>query len=378
MKSFKNARVYIAGKGIVRTDISFDAVVRAIGRADGEEIPLPDGALVAPAFIDEHIHGAGGCDAMDGSVTALSVVANALAREGTARFLATTMTQSKANTLAALAAVKAYRERSRKDGAAIMGVHLEGPFVSSSRAGAQPKEYIVKPNIALFDEFYKASGGCVKLLTLAPEQDGALDLIRHAAHGVVCSVGHTDAKYDEVLRAAEVGATCVTHTFNAQSPFTHREAGTVGAALMTDALFTELIADGIHVSLPAIELLIKNKPTGKIVLITDSIRAKGEKDGESELGGQKVFVRSGEARLADGTLAGSVLKMNDAVKLMVERAGLSVERAIDCATINPATNLGVADKYGSIAVGKAADFVVLSEKFEVIMTIRDGEVIFNA
>ena len=378
MKSFKNARVYIAGKGIVRTDISFDAAVRDIDRADGEEIPLPEGALVAPAFIDEHIHGAGGCDAMDGSVTALSVVANALAREGTARFLATTMTQSKANTLAALAAVKAYRERSRKDGAAIMGVHLEGPFVSASRAGAQPKEYIVKPNIALFDELAEASGGCVKLLTLAPEQDGALDLIKHAAaRGVVCSVGHTDAKYDEVLRAAEVGATCVTHTFNAQSPFTHREAGTVGAALMTDTLFTELIADGIHVSLPAIELLIKNKPTGKIVLITDSIRAKGEKDGESELGGQKVFVRSGEARLADGTLAGSVLKMNDAVKLMVERAGLSVERAIDCATINPATNLGVADKYGSIAVGKAADFVVLNEKFEVIMTIRDGEVIFK-
>lgn len=376
MKCFKNARVYVAGKGIVTTDITFDAVIRSIGSADGDNIPLPQNALVVPAFIDEHIHGAGGADVMDGSTDALGVIADTLAREGTARFCATTMTQSKANTLAALAAVKAYRETRRQTGAELIGVHLEGPFVSAKRAGAQPREYIMPPDIELFDEYMRASGGCVKLLTVAPEAVGAERLIEHAAAcGVVCSLGHTDATYVEAVHAAECGARCVTHTFNAQSPFTHREAGTVGAALLTDALYTELIADGIHVSVPAIKLLVKNKPEGKIVLITDSIRAKGLPDGESELGGQKVFVRRGEARLADGTLAGSVLKMNDAVKLLVRQCGMRVETAVDCATIVPARNLGIDGICGSIEVGKAADFAVLDDDFNVLMTVRGSRML---
>ncbi len=378
MRCFKNARAYVAGKGIVRTDIAFDAKIRSIGNADGDEIELPRGVLVAPAFIDGHIHGAGGADAMDGTLDALGAIADTLAREGTARFCATTMTQSKDNTLAALAAVKAYRAQNRSGGAAVIGVHLEGPFVSDKRAGAQPREYIVKPDIALFDEYSRASGGCVKQLTIAPETDGAYELIRHAtARGVVCSIGHSDATYAEARRAAECGARCVTHTFNAQSPFTHREAGVVGAALLTDATYAELIADGIHVSVPAIKLLLKNKPTDKLVLITDSIRAKGLRDGESELGGQKVFVKNGAARLGDGTLAGSVLKMNDAVKLLVDECGADLTRAIDCATVNPANNLGIAENYGSIATGKAADFVVLDDGLDVLMTVRDGEIIYS-
>ncbi len=378
MRCFKNARAYVAGKGIVITDIAFDAKIRSIGSADGEEIELPRGVLVAPAFIDGHIHGAGGADAMDGTPDALGAIADTLAREGTARFCATPMTQSKDNTLAALAAVKAYRAQNRSGGAAVIGVHLEGPFVSDKRAGAQPREYIVKPDIALFDEYSRASGGCVKQITIAPETDGACELIRYAsARGVVCSIGHSDATYAEARRAAECGARCVTHTFNAQSPFTHREAGVAGAALLTDALYAELIADGIHVSVPAIKLLLKNKPTDKLVLITDSIRAKGLRDGESELGGQKVFVKNGEARLGDGTLAGSVLKMNDAVKLLVNECGADLTRAIDCATVNPANNLGIAENYGSIATGKAADFVVLDDGLDVLMTVRDGEIIYS-
>ncbi len=193
----------------------------------------------------------------------------------------------------------------------------------------------------------------------------------------MCSIGHSDATYAEARRAAECGARCVTHTFNAQSPFTHREAGVAGAALLTDATYAELIADGIHVSVPAIKLLLKNKPTDKLVLITDSIRAKGLRDGESELGGQKVFVKNGAARLGDGTLAGSVLKMNDAVKLLVDECGADLTRAIDCATVNPANNLGIAENYGSIATGKAADFVVLDDGLDVLMTVRDGEIIYS-
>ena len=173
------------------------------------------------------------------------------------------------------------------------------------------------------------------------------------------------------------GAVGITHTYNAQSPLHHRDIGTVGAALLLDDLQTEIIADTIHVSVPAIKLLVKNKPKEKITLITDAMRAKGMPDGESELGGQKVFVKNGEARLADGTLAGSVLKMNVAVKNMVEKVGVSFTDAIDFATKNPARMMGLSDKKGSIKVGKDADFAVLDKDFNVLMTIRAGKVIYK-
>ena len=381
MKAFKNASVYAEGKGIIRTSVYFDDKIRLIGGyvAGAEEIELPENAVVLPGFIDEHIHGAGGSDAMDGNTKDLAIIAETVAKEGTTSFLATTMTQSKENILKAMRAVKEYREAAGEQGARIAGVHLEGPFIAAAHKGAQPLEYVAAPDAKTFDEYNAACGNAIKIITLAPETDGALDFIRHiVAQGTVVSIGHTGAKYAEVKAAMEAGATNVTHTYNAQSPLHHREIGVVGSALLLDDLYCELICDTIHVSVPAMQLLVKNKRADKLALITDAMRAKGLADGVSELGGQTVYVKGGEARLADGTLAGSVLRMNRALQNMVEKVGVPFTQAVDYCTINPARTLKIENEAGSIAEGKRADFAVLNDKFDVLYTVRDGKIIYKA
>lgn len=379
MKGFKNSKVYIYGKGIVKTDVAFkDGKIDRIANDCGiEGISLPENAVVVPAFIDEHIHGAMGSDTMDGSVNALTIMADALVKEGTTTFLATTMTQSKQNITRALKSVNEYRTLNRKEGARLLGVHLEGPYISSKFAGAQPLEYVVAPNIEEFDEYNEASGNCIKIVTVAPETEGAEEFIKHLKSvGVIPSIGHTSAKHADILKAMESGASNVTHTYNAQSPLHHRDIGMVGSALYYDNLNCEVICDTIHVSVPAIKLLIKNKPHDKVTLITDAMRAKQMPDGISELGGQTVIVKNGEARLENGTLAGSVLKMNVAIKNLVNN-GINFCDAIDFATVNPAKNLGIFDELGSVAVGKRADFTVLDDDFNVLMTVRDGEIVYD-
>lgn len=381
MKAFKNASVYAEGKGIIRTSVYFDDKIRQIGGyvSGAEEIELPENAVVLPGFIDEHIHGAGGSDAMDGNTKDLAIIAETVAKEGTTTFLATTMTQSKENILKAMRAVKEYREAAGEQGARIAGVHLEGPFIAAAHKGAQPLEYVAAPDAKTFDEYNAACGNAIKIITLAPETDGALDFIRHiVAQGTVVSVGHTGAKYAEVKAAMEAGATNVTHTYNAQSPLHHREIGVVGSALLLEDLYCELICDTIHVSVPAMQLLVKNKRADKLALITDAMRAKGLADGVSELGGQTVYVKGGEARLADGTLAGSVLRMNRALQNMVEKVGVPLTQAVDYCTINPARTLKIENEAGSIAEGKRADFAVLNDKFDVLYTVRDGKIIYKA
>lgn len=381
MKAFKNASVYAEGKGIIRTSVYFDDKIRQIGGyvAGAEEIELPENAVVLPGFIDEHIHGAGGSDAMDGNTKDLEIIAETVAKEGTTTFLATTMTQSKENILKAMRAVKEYREAAGEQGARIAGVHLEGPFIAAAHKGAQPLEYVAAPDAKTFDEYNAACGNAIKIITLAPETDGALDFIRHiVAQGTVVSIGHTGAKYAEVKAAMEAGATNVTHTYNAQSPLHHREIGVVGSALLLEDLYCELICDTIHVSVPAMQLLVKNKRADKLALITDAMRAKGLADGVSELGGQTVYVKGGEARLADGTLAGSVLRMNRALQNMVEKVGVPFTQAVDYCTINPARTLKMENEAGSIAEGKRADFAVLNDKFDVLYTVRDGKIIYKA
>lgn len=379
MKKFRNALVYVEGEGLKKTDVTFDEKILSIGGGEGEVIELPENAIVLPGFIDEHIHGAGGSDAMDGTVEDLKMIATTVAAEGTTGFLATTMTQSPENIKKAMQAVKTYREANSDEGARVLGVHLEGPFIAAAHKGAQPLEYIAKPDVAVFDEYNAASGGVIKIVTLAPEEAGAAELIAHLkANGIVPSIGHTSAKTVEVAAAIEAGAKNVTHTYNAQSALHHREIGVVGSAMLYDELNCELIADTIHVSVPAIRLLVKNKPLDKLTLITDAMRAKGMADGESELGGQVVIVKGGEARLKDGTLAGSVLKMNRAVQNMTEKVGVPFLQAVDYATINPAKTLGIDNEAGSIKVGKRADFAVLNDKFDVLMTVRGGKIVYQA
>lgn len=381
MKAFKNAKVYVEGEGLVKTDVYFDEYITSIGASDAEAevITLPDDAVVLPGFIDEHIHGAGGCDAMDGTVEALATIADTVAKEGTTTFLATTMTQSPENITKALTAVKEYIESDRLEGARILGVHLEGPFINAAFKGAQPGEYIATPDADVFSTYDEASGQNIHIVTLAPEIEGADDFITYLdSIGVIVSIGHTKATSADVRRAIRNGARHTTHTYNAQSPLHHREIGVVGSAMLYDDLRSEVIADTIHVSVPALQLLAKCKPADKLILITDAMRAKGLGEGVSELGGQTVIVKNGEARLEDGTLAGSVLLMNRAIQNMVEKVGVPFLTAVDYATANPAKALGIYESVGSISENKTADFTVLNSAYDVILTVREGKIIYQA
>ena len=382
MKGFKNVCAYVEGQGIVLTNIGIEnGKIAYIGQDDSkitDVIPVENGQIVVPGFIDEHIHGAAGSDAMDGTVDALSTIANAVASEGTTGFLATTMTQSPENISKAMSAVKDYMAMDSQQGAKVLGIHLEGPFISVKHIGAQPLEYVANPSIEVFDDYYKKSGNAIKIVSLAPEVEGASQLVSHLNDlGVIASAGHTDAGYKDIEKAISLGLSNVTHTYNAQKGLHHRDVGVVGSAMLFDSLNSEAICDLVHLSAPAIKLLIKNKPHDKFTLITDSMRAKHLPDGISELGGQTVIVKDGEARLENGTLAGSILKMNDAVKNLVLKLDVPFADAIDFATINPAKNLKLDDKIGSIKVGKNADFAVLDGEFNVVKTFRDGNLIFS-
>ena len=381
MKGFKNVIAYVENEGLVKCDVAVEnGKISAIGKNLGitEPFPCRETDVVLPGFIDQHVHGANGADAMDGTAESLSKIADALAREGTTAFLATTMTQSAENIKAALRAVKDYVAAEPRNGARITGIHLEGPFISEKHIGAQPLTYLSDPVPETFDEYFKESGGLIKIATVAPEEPGADGLIREmVSKGVHPSAGHTDAGYNDVVAAMNAGLDCVTHTYNAQRGLHHREIGVVGAALLLDGLYAEAICDLVHLSVPAVKLLVKNKPKDKLILVTDSMRAKYLHDGESELGGQKVIVKNGEARLMNGALAGSILKMNDAVKNLVLKCDVPFLQAVDYCTANPARHLGIFGETGSIKTGKAADFCVLSEEFGVRLTVRGGNVVYE-
>lgn len=339
-----------------------------------------------PGLIDLHIHGAAGADVMDATPEALAKIAAALPAEGTTAFLATTITAPKERIEAALANVDQYvRAFEARDGAdeskgaaEILGVHLEGPFLSRKHAGAQPIEHIISGDLSTFQRWQKASGDRIRLVTLAPEEEGMLSLIRSLREeGVIASIGHTDATYADVRSAVEAGATHVTHLFNAMRGFHHREPGTVGGALAASELMVELIADGIHVHPAAVALTYRIKGKEGITLITDAMRAKCLGNGVYDLGGQQVFVSDGKATLADGTLAGSVLTLNHGIRNMIRFSGCSLEEAVYMASYNPAKELGILHRKGSLAVGKDADLVLLNREGEVEYTFCRGRLSYR-
>jgi len=360
--------VYVKNGRIVR-------VGRVVLKPFEAEIVNASGMIVVPGFIDIHIHGGAGSDVMDGTAEALRKIAEYHARFGTTSMLATTTTESFDRTIQAVRAARAVIKEGT-DGAQIVGVHLEGPYINPERRGAQNVEHVRSPSLAEFERICEESANCVRIVTVAPEIEGAMEFIAAIkSKGIMVSAGHSNASYAEMISAIEAGTTHVTHIFNGMREFHHREPGIVGAALTHKELTVSVIADGIHVHPAAIAVLFGAKGADHIVLITDAIRAAGMSDGTYELGGLPVTVKSGVCRLASGTLAGSTLTMNMAVRNTVNFLGIPLSDALKMASTNAAKIIGFADTKGSLEEGKDADITILDGDFNVQSTIAKGRVV---
>jgi N-acetylglucosamine-6-phosphate deacetylase len=357
----------------------------SIGHRD--EVKVPEGALdyvatgmtVVPGFVDIHIHGAGGHDVMEGNARALDRITSTVARYGTTSMLATTVTAPVEDTCKSLEGVARYVKNQEKHheenprlAAEILGVHLEGPFISKTRRGVHPPGAIAKPSIEIFEQFLRAAEGRVRILTVAPEIPGALELIHAAvAGGMVAAMGHTDADFDQARAGIRAGARHAVHTFNAMRPFSHRDPGVL-AAVMTDVDITaEIIADLVHVAGPAIQVLLGAKGFETVLLVTDGIAATGMPDGTYRLGTSEAIVQDGIARNSEGKLAGSTLTMDRAIRNVIS-LGVPIQDAIRMATVLPARRLGIAGKKGILAVGADADLVVLTPDLHVAGVMTRG------
>ena len=358
-----------------------DGIVSSMGTQEAGESAAGDrvldypGATLAPAFFDVHMHGAAGHDVMEATPEALLAVGGFLASRGTGSYLATTVTASKDATLRALAGLsklvaKAPDEARHK--AWPIGIHLEGPFLSHAKKGVQPAEHLLTPDIATFDRFFDASEGHIKLMTMAPELPGAVELVAHAsARGVRVSLGHSDATSAETRAAIAAGAASATHTFNAMRPLDHREPGILGTVLTTDSLYAELICDGIHTAPELVKLWWRAKGPERAILVTDAMSAAGMPDGEYHLGGFAVQVANGKA-MARGVLAGSVLTLDRALTNFLEFTGADLEQGLRLLSINPATMTGFQDQAGSLAVGQKANLVAVDGAGKLLASFVNG------
>ncbi|MCU7558593.1 N-acetylglucosamine-6-phosphate deacetylase [Macrococcus capreoli] len=328
-------------------------------------------AFVLPGFIDIHIHGGYGEDAMDASYEGLLHLSKSLLSEGTTSFLPTTMTQSNENIIKALRNISNVYEEDY-EGAEILGIHLEGPFISEEKIGAQNPEYVQKPDSSQLKTFQTHANNLIKIVTFAPEKEGAESLVESFPE-IIFSIGHSAATFEQAEHAVKLGAKHITHLYNGSSGFMHREPGVVGMALTNEQIHTEMIVDGLHAHPASVKLAILSKGNDKFYLITDAMRAKGKPDGVYDLGGQQVTVKDGVARIDTGSLAGSVLKMNQGLKNLIHFSGKDLETLWRVTSLNQAIALKVDDKKGSIKIGKDADIAILNNDFDVISTIKSGK-----
>lgn len=379
----KNAKIYTEADVYTNGSLLLaDGKIQTMKQQEISELPADSRVIdgtnlnVIPGFIDGHIHGANGSDVMDATETALDTMAAVLPEEGTTSFLATTITQSAENTENALINIATYNNKPGQ--AEIIGVHLEGPFIEKNRAGAQPVQYILEPDIEQFKQWQTLSGNKIKTITLAPEHDENGSFIDYLYQsGVNVSAGHTATDFEGMKKAVAYGVRQVTHLCNAMSGIHHRDIGVVGAAFQLNELRAELIADGIHVSPEMLDLIYKNMGSERLILITDAMRAKCLQPGDYELGGQPVKVNSDRAVLEDGTLAGSILKMYQGAQQMMQLKDVSIKDVIYMASMNSAKQLGVFDRKGSIAEGKDADVLLVDDQLNIKYTICRGEIAFE-
>lgn len=372
----------INGKIILKDNIVEDAVIvfdekiqkiaplRDIDTSDYEIIDAM-GKYVAPGLVDMHIHGYLGADVSDGDIDGIRKMAAGIISNGVTAWCPTTMTVSKNEIEAAFDSVRAVKNSKDYYGSRILGVNSEGPFINAAKKGAQAEEHILKPDA----DFIKKHSDIVKLFTVAPEVDGALLCIKEVSRDtdVLISMGHTDASFEEAVTGIEKGVHHTTHLFNAMTPLSHRSPGVTGAALSSENVSTELIADTFHVNKGLFNLIAKIKGD-KLCLITDCIRAGGMPDGDYTLGGQPVHKEGIKCLMPDGTIAGSVLKLNEAVRNLYENSTLPLYEAVNCASLNPAKALGEDNEIGSLEEGKRADIIIADEKFNIYTTILGGKI----
>lgn len=359
-----------------------DGRIAAIGSQEVSAIPAGAqvrdfaGTTLGPAFFDVHIHGSAGHDVMEATPRALETMGSFLAAHGTGTYLATTVTAPMDLTLRSLGQLSALIQRGTNAPQAWpVGIHLEGPFLSHEKRGVHPPGLLLAPDIALFDRLYEAAEGFIKLMTLAPELQGAVELARHAtALGVRVSVGHSNATSQETRAVIAAGATSATHTYNAMRALDHREPGILGTVLTTDSLFAELICDGIHNAPEMARLWWKAKGPERALLMTDAMSAAGMPDGEYQLGAFAVEVANGRAT-ANGILAGSVLTLDRALCNFLEFTGASVEDGLRALTTNPATMTGLHNRAGSLAVGQPAHLVAVDSAGKLVASIHSGAVL---
>jgi N-acetylglucosamine-6-phosphate deacetylase len=357
--------------------------ISAIGQRGKVELPRgvreinASGKTVVPGFVDVHIHGAGGHDVMEGTREALEIITATVAAHGTTSLVATTVTASEKETCDSVAGIAHFilntsQYPTRELSAEILGIHFEGPFISPARRGVHPAKWIVPPSPEMLAHFLGEARGTAQILTLAPELPGALELISAARQaGLVVSLGHTDATYEQAQTAIEAGASHAAHVFNAMRPFSHRGTGVIGAVLTSPKVSAELIADGVHVDDAAMRMLVDLKTPERVILVSDGMSATGMPDGKYQLGMFEVKVSGGIARNAEGKLAGSTLTLDRALRNMVA-LGVPLSSALRMVTANPARQIGLGLRKGVLAPGADADLVFLTDKLEVSGVMSRG------
>lgn len=356
----------------------FDEKIKAIipenEIPDGVEVIDANGGYICPGLIDLHIHGYLGRDVCDASEDSMRIISGGLVENGVTGYLPTTMTVDMTVINGAISACRSLMKSDEFYGSTILGVHAEGPFISASKKGAQDERFILKPDA----KFVKDNADVIKIITMAPEEDENFSAIHDITKdtSVVVSMGHTSADYKAAMESTKAGVSHATHLFNAMTPMTHRAPGVVGAALNSD-VSCELIVDTYHVDSALFDTVYKLKGR-KMCVITDCLPAGGLPEGEYTLGGAKIIYRDNICRLEDGTIAGSVLKLNKGVWNVYQNSCIPLHECVNCASLNPATTLGIQNKKGSIAVGKDADIVILDGEFNVVKTIIGGKVRYEA
>ena len=361
-----------------------DGTIRNVSSRTESEIPghcehmdFP-GLVMAPGYIEIHVHGGAGHDVMQDDPSGRIAFEKALAKHGVTSYLATTVTASMDRILGALDRlgnnISGEEAQHEHVGARPLGIHLEGPFISPAKCGVHPTEHLIAPTCDLFRRIWDASGGSLKMMTIAPELPGALELIREALQrSVYTSIGHSDATFQEAVKGIAAGAVSATHTFNAMRALDHREPGIVGAVLSDDRVMADIIADGVHVAPVLVKVFLRAKGAEKAILITDAISATGMPDGTYQLGSFEVNVRGDRAEF-EGKLAGSVLTMDRAVRNVMTFAERSLQQSVILATYNPA-RLIRAERKGIVAAGKDADLVFLTETGDVVHTMIGGRLL---